>query len=220
MTHKKTIAVIGAVGTVGTAIAKCLSRYTYRLLLMDRALDRVNHLCSSLNQESVPSEIEGVTSAREAAWEADIIIVATPYGEGREIAESIREVAIGKIVVSVSQPITGSFNATSNDATPSAAEELQKLLPNSKVVKTFNPMFSLGMLSLSDNTQLNEAFIAGNNGDAVETVGAVLKRAGLTPILVGDLSMSRTLERVQYKLMQENLKIQSSRMRGWKSYLL
>ena len=152
---------------------------------------------------------------KEASWEADIIILATPYGAEKEVAEKIREVATGKVVISISNPLNSSYNdlVTSEDA----AEELQKLLPNSKVVKTFNTTFAADFMTPVIDGKTAEAFIAGNNSDAVETVSEIVKTAGFNPIVVGDLTVSRTLERMQLILIQRTMKVKLQLISGMKN---
>jgi hypothetical protein len=218
MAFKKTIAIIGATGNVGSAIAKCLSVDNYRLLLSDIDSDGLSALNSSLKQVAPEAEIETVNCSREASWEADIIILAMPYEAGKEVAEHIREVAVGKVVISVSQPLHGNANPLANTSNSSAAEEFQRLLPHSKVVKTFNTTFALDNFTAVNGQKMMDAFIAGNNGEAVEIVSELLARAGFNPIPVGDLSMSRTLERIQSKLILETIKRKSNPLGSWRIY--
>lgn len=186
---------------MGSAIARSLYG-KYRLLLMSRDETKLVDLKDELTKSTTDPEVYAISCAREAAWEADIIIVATPYQAEREVAEKIREVAVGKIVISISNPHDTSYNriVTSDDS--SAAEELQKLLPYSKVVKTFNTTFAADFMTARKGGKKVDAFIAGNNSDAVETVSRVVSSAGFSPVVVGDLTMSRMLERMQLILVR------------------
>ena len=195
MAHKKTIAIIGATGNVGSAIAKRFSSTNYRLLLVSDEPEQLNALEAQLNECSVKAEVESLTCEREASWEADIIIVAAPAKQGKEIAEKIREVAIGKIVVSISQPANGQRNIAGSGSA-SHAEELQQLLPYSKIVKTYHTALALDQQACKTNCNDADAFIAGNNGAAVDTVAELVKNAGLNPVPVGDLSASRVVEKI------------------------
>lgn len=211
----KTIAIVGATGNMGSAIAKSLSRSSdYRLLLMSNDQDKLVDLKLELAKSKV--EAFAVSCAREASWEADIIIVATPYEAEREVVEKIREVATGKIVISISNPLSAAYNDLVTSPDTSAAEELQKLLPNSKVVKTFNTTFAADFMSPVIDGKRADAFIAGNNGDAVETVSGIVKAAGFNPIIAGDLTVSRTLERMQLLLIQLTIKNNYNWLAGWK----
>ncbi len=218
MAHNKTIAIIGATGNVGSAIAKCLSVTSNRLLLMANEADHLAQLISEIKLTPPTAEIESATCAKEASWEADIIIVATSSNEGKEIAERIREVAIGKIVISVSQPINGYLNIVASPSNISAAEELQQLLPHSKVVKTFNTAFALDRFTPKSICNFADSFIAGNNGAAVDTVVELVRSAGFNPIPVGDLSASRMLERMQFKMIDQPVR-NKSRWLSWLSGL-
>ncbi len=198
MATVKTIAIVGATGNMGSAIAKSLSKNgTYRLLLMSTDADKLIDLKMQLQKSSLETEVLTLDCAREASWEADIIIVATPHEAEKEVAEKIREVATGKIVISVSAAVNRPNGGLATSAHTSAAEELQKLLPHSKVVKTFNIGFAQESTSppIAGNTK--DTFIAGNNGDAVITVSEIVKAAEFNPIIAGDLSVSRMLERLQ-----------------------
>lgn len=211
----KTIAIVGATGNMGSAIAKSLSRSSdYRLLLMSNDQDKLVDLKLKLEKSKV--EAFAISCAREASWEADIIIVATPYEAEREVVEKIREVATGKIVISISNPLSAAYNDLVTSPDTSAAEELQKLLPNSKVVKTFNTTFAADFMSPVIDGKRADAFIAGNNGDAVETVSGIVKAAGFNPIIAGDLTVSRTLERMQLLLIQLAIKNNYNWLAGWK----
>jgi len=215
MAHKKTIAIIGATGSIGSAIAKRFSGTNNRLLLMSDDIDQLTLLEEELKQSSFKAEIATVTCAREASWEADIIIVATSTIEGIDVAEKIREVAIGKIVVSVAQPSNGQVNI-SNGSRTSEAEELQEMLPYSKIVKTFNTELILDQQACKTNGNFSDAFIAGNNGGAVDTVAELGKNAGLNPIPVGDLSASRTVEKMHLKIAGQGIKTKSNWKEWWK----
>lgn len=213
----KTIAIVGATGNMGSAIAKSISKSrNYRLLLMSNEPEKLVALKKEVEKTAQHEEVFALSCAKEASWEADIIIVATPYASEREVAEKIREVAIGKIVISISNPLNHSFSELVTPPEISAAEELQKLLPASKVVKTFNTTFAANFNTPTIAGKTADAFIAGNNGDAVETVADIVRDAGFNPIIAGDLSVSRTLERMQLMLIQLALKNNYNWLAGWK----
>jgi hypothetical protein len=51
-----------------------------------------------------------------------------------------------------------------------------------------------------------DAFIAGNDTEAVDTVSALVSTAGFNPIVPGGLHLSRTLENMQLLLIQLGMK--------------
>ena len=138
MKTKETIAIIGATGNMGSAITRNLAKHNYRLILMSRDPKELSELKHRLSTINTKASIDTNDCVKDVSWEADIIILACPVEAEKEIATKIREVAVGKIVISISNPLNANYSDLVLSPHTSAAEELQKLLPDSKVVKAFN----------------------------------------------------------------------------------
>lgn len=216
MNTKQTIAVIGASGNMGSAISKGLSKGNNRLLLLANESDKINTLVNEIRQANATADVEALQCPADASWEADIIILAVPFQAEKEIAAKIREVANQKIVISIANPLNETFNDLVTAPGTSAAEELQKLLPHSKVVKAFNTTFAADFATPVINGIQADAFIAGDDEEAVSTVSELVKTAGFNPVAAGELSVSRTLERMQLLLIQLGLKYNYNWLAGWK----
>jgi NADPH-dependent F420 reductase len=213
---QKTIAVIGATGNMGSAIAKGLSKGDYQLLLCANDQSKLQSLVNDIIAVHSPANVETLDCTKEASWQADIIILAVPYGAEKEIAERIQEVANQKIVISIANPLNNTSNGLVTAPDTSAAEELQKLLPNAKVIKAFNTTFAADFSNPVIDDKQVDAFIAGNNEDALQTVAELVSIAGFNPIIAGDLSVSRTLENMQLLLIQLTIKYNYNWLAGWK----
>lgn len=216
MQTKQTIAIIGASGNMGSAIARSLSKGNYRLLLYTDKYDEVEGLLQEIKQSYPDADVEAVKCSFDASWESDIIIAAVPFEAEREVAERIREVANQKIVISIANPLNATYDGLITADDTSAAEELQKLLPNSKVIKAFNTTFAADFSTTVIAGQQPDSFIAGNDKDAIQIVSDLVKTAGFNPILAGDLSVSRILEKMQLLLIQLNNKNNYNWLAGWK----
>ncbi|GGG02836.1 hypothetical protein GCM10011323_04630 [Pontibacter amylolyticus] len=216
MKTMQTIAIIGASGNMGAAIARSLSKGNYRLLLCANDLDKVQAVAEDIKTSNPSAEVEASDCSRDASWEADIIIAAIPYSAEKEVAEKIREVANQKIVISIANPLNDFFNDLVTAPDSSAAEELQKLLPNSKVVKAFNTTFAANFATPVIDGKQVDAFIAGNDLEALQTVSELVETAGFNPLVAGDLSVSGTLERMQLLLIKLNMKYDYNWLAGWK----
>lgn len=216
MKTKQTIAVIGASGNMGAAISGSLSKGNYRLLLYSKQDDKTSLLLEEIKNSNPNADVEIADCSMEASWEADIIILATPYEATREIAEKIKEVANQKIVISIANPLNSSYNGLVTAPGTSAAEELQELLPNSKVVKAFNTTFAADFSNPVIDGKQVDAFIAGNDEDALQIVSEIVSSAGFNPIIAGDLPVSRTLESMQLLLIQLTMKYHYNWLAGWK----
>lgn len=202
MKTKQTIAIIGATGNMGTAIANSLSGHDYRLILMGRDRKKLNSLRRSLSNADTLAQVVIDDCARDACWEADTIILACPYAAERKVADRIREVATGKVVVSISNPLNSHNNALVTPPGTSAAEELQELLPHARVVKAFNTTFPSDFAAPVIDGLRTDVFIASNDNQASETVSKIVAAAGFNPVVVGDLAWSRTLEHMQLMLIE------------------
>lgn len=168
---KQTIAIIGADGDIGSIMAKRISGDNYRLLLLSKDISNVQPLAEEITQFNSSADIDVRDCKHDACWEADIIIMVVPYSAQEEVAEIIKEVATQKIVISISSEIN-------------AANELQTLLPNAKIVKIFNTDFTQAGKRV-------DAFIAGNNDEALKTVSELIETVGLNPVVAGNLPVSQ-----------------------------
>jgi len=213
---KTTIAIIGATGNMGSAIAKTLAKGPYRLLLFASDKEKLEALKNDIITATPLADLECTGCPVDASWEADVIIPAVPYGAEKEVAEKIKSVATQKIVISIANPLNESYNGLVTAPGTSAAEELQKLLPDSKVVKAFNTTYAADFAQPVINGQQVDAFVAGNDDEAVDTVKGLVEIAGFHPIVAGELTVSRTLEAMQLMLIQLTIKNNYNWLAGFK----
>ena len=216
MATNKTIAIIGASGNMGSAIAKSLAKSSYRLLLFGKEEKKLKSLFKEIKQTNRSVSVEIIGCEADASWEADIIIAAVPFDAEKKLAEKIRQVSTGKIVISISNPLNETYTGLVTDADTSAAEELQKLLPHSKVIKAFNTTFAGDFSQPVIDGKTVDAFIAGDDDEALETVSDLVRSAGFNPIKAGELAISRTLENMQSLLIRLNIKNNYNWIAGWK----
>lgn len=212
----QTISIIGATGSMGSAISKSLAKGKNRLLLHSSSRSKLSELEKQIRKETAGADIEGISCSMEASWEADVIILAVPYAAEKEVAHKIREVANQKIVVSIANPLNGQYDGLVTDPSTSAAEELQTLLPHSKVVTAFNTTCAADFTQPVIDGKQVDAFVAGDDAEAVETVTALVRTAGFNPIIAGPLSVSRTLEQMQLLLIRLGMKYNYNWHAGWK----
>ena len=216
MEAKQTVAIFGASGSMGSAITKSIAKGPYRLLLISNDADKLQKLQSDFLKESPDAETEVIQALIDARWKADIFILAVPYAAEAEIVAEIKDLAEGKIVISITNPINNDLSGLVTQPGTSAAEELQKLLPQSKVVKAFNTTFAADFTHPVIDGKQVDSFIAGDDEEAVKTVSELVKTAGFNPIVAGGLQVSRTLENMQLLLMQLGLKYDYNWLAGWK----
>ena len=216
MEAKQTVAVFGASGNMGSAISKGIAKGPYRLLLISNDVDKLQNLQSDISKELPGADAEVIQTLIDARWKADIFILAVPYEAEADIVDEIKDLAQEKIVISIANPINKDLSGLVTKPGTSAAEELQKLLPGSKVVKAFNTTFAADFTHTVIDGKQVDCFIAGDDEQSVKTVSELIKTVGFNPINAGSLQVSRTLENMQLLLMQLGLKYNYNWLAGWK----
>lgn len=153
MAVKKTIAIVGATEKAGAEIANRFSCMPFRLLLISNDLKELSNLFEELSEKKPVAEIDKIDCVKEGCWEADIIILAVPVCEEKEVVQRMKEVSTQKIVVTVSEGHDPDTN-------------LNKMLPYSKLVK------------VSGNLESKEIFISGENETVNEEIISIFNQAG------------------------------------------
>jgi NADPH-dependent F420 reductase len=220
---KKTIAILGAKGRMGSGIAQSLIRAGYRVVLANDGdkeptpiVDKLSSRVGRLRLRTPRADVRIVPSSREASWEADIIVFALPYELQAEIADKIRDVVTGKVVISTTNPLNKECDGLLTASTTSAAEELAQQLPHSKIVKAFNTIFAAHIEKPTVAGKIVDVFVAGDDEEAVSIVMQLVKDAGFNPLFVGALALSRTLETMMVLLLSLSARNHFVGSLGWK----
>ena len=171
---KKTIAIIGATGDMGSAIAKSLAKGNYRLLLFAEDRKSLSSLAEEIRKTNPSADIDCMGCAADASWEADIIIPAVPSCAQREMAEKIEPYANRKIVISIPDSLSETNNNLIISTGTNAAEELQRLLPGAKVVSASNALSAANFFQPVNEDNQNNVFIAEEE-EVLKTVAETIK---------------------------------------------
>jgi hypothetical protein len=134
-----------------------------------------------------------VVSFAEAAQLADILIVALPWANALEVLKSLPSLD-GKIIVDATNPLNADWSPLLLGQENSAAEEIQKALPQSRVVKAFNTIFADMMTPEQLTGSWVTAFYCGDDAAAKSSVRELLAAIGLHPEDAGSLTSARWLE--------------------------
>jgi predicted dinucleotide-binding enzyme len=180
-----TIAVIGT-GNVGNALGSSAVKGGYEVVFASTHPEQAAEVAAAA----------GATSAatpREAAAQADIVVLAVPDAALPAVAAEIAPVVDGKIIIDPSNPLKPDYSGLALSDS-SGAEELARLLPSSRVVKAFNTVFA-GNTAHPDalGYQLDSLF-ATDDEAAKDAVCGLSSSIGFRPIHVGPLAASRELE--------------------------
>ena len=152
---------------------------------------------------------------RAAAEWGDVIILAVPYHATRDAVKEIGSGADGKVVIDVTNALDQNWNLAVGFTT-SAAEELQRLLPKSLVVKAFNTVFSQNQSTGRVGKEQLTAFIAGDDERGKQIVMELSRDIGFEPVDVGPLKSARYLEPMAVMIIQVGYNLKMGTNIGFK----
>ena len=177
-----TIGIIGA-GNMGAAFAKRLAAAGHRI-----AITATDPSHAEQAARAAGAGARAVPTA-DVARGADLVILAVPYEAATEALRTAGDLA-GTTVIDISNPGKPDFSGLAVGLTTSAAEDLQKAVPQVKVVKAFNTVFA-PLLASEARAQV---FFAGDDAEAKGRVQALIESAGLEAVDAGPLANARYLE--------------------------
>ncbi len=184
------IAIIGS-GNIGSGLAKTFAQTAHNVIVTSRNQDSARAVAEQLAKDNVKAD-----SIADAVNAAEVIILATPYDA---VASLVELDFSGKVVIDVTNPVKADFSGLSVGFDTSAAEEIQKLLPNATVVKAFNTVFAqVYQQGLQFGEHKAQAFVAGDDDAAKQKVLSLANEAGFEGVDAGALSNARYLEPLAY----------------------
>lgn len=187
------IAIIGA-GNVGKALASTLTRAGHEVTISAAHPDHAREAASATGATAAATNAD-------AAKGAELVVLAVPATAIAQVVGELGTDLDGKVVVDVANRPTPSPQGPAT----SIAEELQQTVPNARVVKAFNTLFASRQAQPTVSGIAADAFVAGDDDQAKQTVLEVVESAGFRPVDAGSLVSARTLEGMAWLNIQRNL---------------
>jgi predicted dinucleotide-binding enzyme len=166
-------------GKIGQALAHAFARKNINVTVASRRLPEE----LAPQARAIGSTV--VAKSLQEALKADIIFLAVPFGEHREIAKALPSWE-GKTIIDA----MNSFPVPPEelDGLPSSAF-VAKSFPDAKLVKGFN---HLGAAKLATDPEVEGwhrvIFLSSNDEDAVAPVADLAKQLGFAPVKLGKLN--------------------------------
>ena len=149
---------------------------------------------------ALAGELGGATSGSlTAPVTGDIVVLALPYDAEPRRRRQRRDALAGKVVVDISNPVDfATFDRLVTPDDSSAAQEIQKAIPASKVVKGFNTVFAGTLVAGQVAGEKLDVALAADDAEAKDAVAALVESAGMRAIDAGPLKRAHQLEGVGF----------------------
>ncbi|GAA4859430.1 hypothetical protein GCM10023310_43330 [Paenibacillus vulneris] len=179
-------------GRMGQGLAKVLSPVIPDLLWASRSKEKVSRLMEEGGYEAL-----GVKAASyEEALQSDIIFHSLWFRDVIPWAVKHRDCLSGKILVDLCNPFTDDFSDFTTDWGTSAAEELQRVIPQCYVVGAFKNTFFKVLEQPIHHNERSDVYVTGDDQQAKETIMRLLHGIPFRILDGGKLSNNRTIERM------------------------
>ena len=189
----QTIGVLGGSGALGSGLSYRLGKAGYQVVIGSRnpgkASEKVNEINLRLKQEKISIE-----SNYLAAEKSELVILAVPFSNHREIVEEIATVVQNKIVLDTTVPLVPPKVARVQlPEYGSVAKKTQELL--GKEVRVVSAFQNVAASHLDgDDALAGEILVFGNNKDARETIIGLIQEIGMKGWHAGSIDNSVVAE--------------------------
>ncbi len=199
----KSIGIIGGTGPEGKGLAARFAQAGLEVLIGSRSADRAEEAAQDI-RERAGGSVTGATNADAAA--ADVVIVTVPYAGQADTLAALKDVIGSRIVISTVVPMV--FESGKVSMVPvadgSAAEEMQRLLPEARVVAAYQNLAAKKLFDI-DHMLDGDVIITSDDREALrEVIWLTEQIPGLRGVNGGPLSCSHYVEAITTLLVHIN----------------
>jgi NADPH-dependent F420 reductase len=199
------LAILGGTGPEGKGLALRLAMAGEEVLIGSRDATRASDAAEALKELAPNLKVTGDVND-VAAQQGDVVFLTVPYEGQASLLQQVAPALTGKIVVNVVAPMV--FNRGRARAIQvedgSAAEESQKILPESQVVAALQNLSAEDLMQ-PDLTMESDVVVCSDHREAKEQVMAMVERIpDLRAIDGGALEYARYVEQLTALLVNIN----------------
>jgi NADPH-dependent F420 reductase len=199
-----TIAVLGGTGKEGKGLAYRWAKAGYRVLIGSRASERAIKAASEIIERLEGSSSVVGTTNRDAAEQADIVVLTVPYAAHRETLEGLKDALKGKLLVDVTVPLVPpKLSKVQMPPAGSAAQEARQIVGDDVEVAAAFQNVSHEHL-LEDEELECDVLVTGTSKKARAEVLTLVEAAGLIGWDAGPIENSVVVEGLTSVLININ----------------
>ena len=197
---------VGIIGTgnVGGALARSLVAAGHQVKIAARDQEKL---------ASVAAATGATVGSVEDAAQSDVTILAVYWPSASELTTAVATANPATVIVDVTNPATPDWSGPAFPGGPSAAEQLQTLVPGTAVVKAFNTLFASNIADPKSHGVEIDGLYAADSAAAAAAIAELLASIGLRPVKVGGLVRARELEALAWL----NIQLQMATGGDWRS---
>jgi hypothetical protein len=185
------IGIVGS-GHIGGTLGILLAKAGYEVFYSSRHPGSLTDLVRTAG----PKARAGTVA--EAIAFGDVIVLSLPFKAMPGLDTGTKEALKGKIVIDTSNPYPERDGVMAEEARKDPGgmgTVVARLLPGARIVRAFNSVYfvDLGKTFNSRGEKIGIP-IAGDDPEAVEAARELAERAGLDPVVVGDLGASKLFD--------------------------
>lgn len=204
------VAIVGGTGPLGRGVAARLVRAGVTVRLGSRDPDRAraaaDEVAGWLGDASAHDGGLAAGGNAEVVVDADVVLLAVPYGGLGATVDQLADALDGRLVVSAVNPLTFDDRGPVPLAVEegSAAELVAARLPSARVVAALHSVSSRELKRLDEPLD-DDVPVLGDDEEAVAAVVALLERIdGCRPVAAGPLRLARVAEDLTCLLLSVN----------------
>ena len=201
-----TVGVLGGTGPQGKGLALRWAMAGIPVIIGSRKTERAEATAEELRQKAGVEHVTGKDNAGCAA-DAGIVLVAVPWEGHDDLLASLRAELAGKIVIDCVNPLGFDKQGPYPLSVPegSAAQQAEKLLPDSRVTAAFHHVSAVHLEDLSLSTVDTDVLVLGDDREATDQVRALADAIpGVRGVYGGRLRNAHQIEALTANLIAIN----------------
>jgi hypothetical protein len=199
------IGFLGGTGPEGRSLALRLALAGENVAIGSRNAERAKEIAKTIEERGKAIRVVGGENSVIINM-SDIVFITVPYAGQATLLESLEPFLRGKLIVDTVAPVSfdGGKIKSLDINEGSAAEEAQRLLPNSKVVAAFQNVSAVD-LWVPDRIIQGDVIVCSDYDDAKEEVISLAQRIpNIRGVDGGDLANSKYVEEFTAMLLNIN----------------
>ena len=200
------IGIVGGTGQIGLGLALRWTMVGHEVLIGSRTPEKAEKAALEVTEKTGVDRAKGM-GIIDAVKAADVVVLAVPMSVHVTALEAIKDVAQGKIVIDVCNPLNPlNPSEVLAPAAGSAAQEAQEILgEKTRVLCAFNSI-SFMLLQNLDEKINGETLVCGGAEDDRKLVLELAKDAGVLARDVGPIAQAHNVECMTVLLVGLNIK--------------